>query len=188
MGREFISERLTLDHAAGALKCDRSAFGKITMIRTVLIFLLFACGTAQAGDLYRWVDERGTVSYSDQPPPPSAKKSQKLKGKANVVEVEKESYDLKQAKHLSPVTLYVTACGQFCDQATDLLKQRGIPYTPKDPSKEPEIAVELKKLTGAVDVPVIVVGGSAYKGFDAATWNRMLDAANYPKTAEQKAK
>ena len=160
------------------------------MIKTLLCFLLFACGAAQAGEMYRWVDEHGTVSYSDQPPPPSVKQSQKLKGKAkaNVVEVDKESYELKQAKHLSPVTLYSSACGQICDQATDFLKQRGIPYSAKDPSKEPEIAVELKKLTGAMDVPVIVVGGSAYKGFDAATWNRMLDAANYPKAAEPKAK
>lgn len=158
------------------------------MIRPLLFFLLFAAGAGQAGELYRWVDEHGAVSYSDQPPPPSAKKAQKLKGKSNVVEVDKASYDLKQAKNLSPVTLYVTACGQFCDQATDFLKQRGIPHTLKDPSKEPEIAVELKKLTGALDVPVIVVGGSHFKGFDAATWGRLLDAANYPKAGEAKGK
>ena len=160
------------------------------MFRAFLCLLSFTCVAAEAGDLYRWVDERGVVSYSDQPPPVSAKKSQKLKGKGkgNVVEVDKESFELKQAKNLSPVTLYTTACGQICDQATDLLKQRGIPYTPKDPSKEPEIAVELKKLTGTLDVPVIVVGGSHFKGFDAVTWNRLLDAANYPKVAEQKKK
>lgn len=158
------------------------------MIRIVLLVSLFACAAAQADELYRWVDERGVVSYSDRPPPPSAKQSQKLKGKANVVEVDKESYELKQAKRLSPVTLYVTACGTFCDQATDFLKRRGVPYTAKDPSSELEIAVELKKLTGAVDVPVLVVGGSAYKGFDADTWNRMLDAASYPKTGEAQAR
>jgi glutaredoxin len=163
-------------------------FQEMTMFRTVFCFLLFACGTAQAGDLYRWVDERGAVSYSDQPPPPSAKNAQKLKGKGNVVEVDKEPYELKQAKSLSPVTLYVTACGHICTQATDFLKQRGIPYATKDPTKEPEIAVELKKLSGAVEVPVIVVGGSHFKGFDATTWNRMLDAANYPKAAEVQAK
>lgn len=156
------------------------------MFRNLLCLSLFVGAAAHAGELYRWVDERGVVSYSDQPPPPSAKKAQKLKGKANVVEVDKESYELKQAKALTPVTLYVTACGQFCDQATDFLKQRGIPYTAKDPSAELEIAVELKKLTGAVDVPVIVVGGSHYKGFDAVTWGRLLDAANYPRAAEQK--
>lgn len=154
------------------------------MNRIAFCCLLLACGLAQAGELYRWVDERGVVSYSDRPPPATAKKAQRIKGKANVVEVDKESYALKQAKQLSPVTLYVTDCGQFCNQATDFLKQRGIPFVPKDPSKEPEIAVELKKLTGAVDVPVIVVGGSHYKGFDAASWGRLLDAASYPKTAQ----
>lgn len=154
------------------------------MIRIVVLVLLFAGAVAQAGELYRWVDERGVVSYSDRPPPPNVKQSQQLKGKANVVEVDKESYELKQAKRLSPITLYVSACGPFCDQAMDFLKRRGVPYTAKDPSSEPEIAVELKKLTGAVDVPVLVVGGSAYKGFDADTWNRMLDAASYPKAAQ----
>ena len=134
------------------------------------------------------MDEHGGVSYSDQPPPPSAKKVRKIRGKGNVVEVDKDSYELKQAKRLTPVTLYATACGQICDQATDLLKHRGVPYTAKDPSSEPEIAVELKKLTGALDVPVIVVGGSQYKGFDATTWNRLLDAANYPKAGEAKGK
>lgn len=146
------------------------------------LFLLTAClATAQADELYRWVDENGVVSYSDQPPPATAKKQQKLKGKSSVIEVDKESYELKQATTLSPVSLFVTDCGPLCDQARDFLKQRGIRYTAKDPSSEPEFAVELKKLTGSVDVPVIVVGNSAFRGFDAETWNRMLDAANYPK-------
>ncbi len=113
---------------------------------------------------------------------------QKIKGKANVVEVDKESYDLKQAKSLSPVTLYATACGPVCDQATDFLKQRGIPYSARDPSKASEIAVELKKLSGGLEVPVIRVGTSTFKGFEADTWSRMLDAANYPKAAPQSAK
>ena len=151
------------------------------MIRSLI--LLFACGLAQAGELYRWVDEHGAVSYSDLPPQVSAKKVQKIKGKANVVEVDKESYDLKQAKRQSPVILYATACGPVCDQATDFLKQRGVPYSAKDPSKAPEIAVELKKLSGGLEVPVIRVGASTFKGFEAAAWSHMLDTANYPKAA-----
>lgn len=158
------------------------------MNRIALYVCLLACSAAQAGEMYRWVDERGAVSYSDRPPPASAKQAQQIRSKANVVEVDKESYALKQAKSLSPVILYNTGCGQFCDQATDFLKQRGIPYTAKDPASEPEIAVELKKLTGAVEVPVLVVGGSHFKGFEAATWGRMLDAANYPKPAAPQAR
>jgi glutaredoxin len=151
------------------------------MYRILLGLLLCAAVAAQAGQLYRWVDAQGRVSYSDQPPPANAKKFTTVSGKANVVEVDKESYATRQAKKLSPVVLYATACGQFCDQAAEFLKLRHVPYTTKDPSKELEIALELKKLTGATDVPVLAVGGSFQKGFDTASWNRLLDAANYPK-------
>lgn len=151
------------------------------MYRILLGVLLLSAAVAQAGQLYRWVDDKGRVSYSDQPPPASVKKVTTVSGKANVVEVDKESYATRQAKKLSPVVLYATACGQFCDQAADFLKQRHVPHATKDPSKDLEIALELKKLTGATDVPVLAVGGSFQKGFDAESWNRMLDAANYPK-------
>ena len=153
----------------------------------LLAFTLLACGTAMAGDVYRWVDDHGKVFYSDQPPPPSAKKAEKFKSRANVIEVDKESYGLRQARQLSPVVLYVSDCGQICDQATDFLQQRDVPFSRRDPSQEPEIALELKKLTGATDVPVILVGSSHFKGFEALTWNRLLDAANYPKAGERKA-
>ena len=61
-----------------------------------------------------------------------------------------------------------------------------MPFSRRDPSSDPEVALELKKLSGATDVPVIVVGGSHFKGFEAMTWNRLLDAANYPKAGERK--
>lgn len=152
-----------------------------------LLFLVVPVAL-QAAELYRWVDERGVVSYSDQPPPPNIKKSEQLrKSKGNVVESDKEGYEMKQARSASPVTLYVTDCGPFCDQARDFLKQRGVPHASKDPAKDPEVAVELKKLTGTLEVPVIVVGGTHYKGLDPVTWGRLLDAANYPKPEKKKA-
>jgi hypothetical protein len=42
--------------------------------------------------------------------------------------------------------------------------------------------VELKKLAGAVEVPVIVVGKTHQKGFEAGSWDSLLDSAGYPKT------
>lgn len=153
------------------------------MDRTGLIALLgcLMLTPAWGGDLYRWTDERGGTHYSDQPPPGDARKAQRLSGKGNVVEVEKESFDTKLARDRSPVVLYSGNCGAFCEQAQDHLRQRGIPYTLKDPSKEPEYGVELKKLVGALEVPVIVVGKSHQKGFDASSWDSILDAAGYPK-------
>lgn len=152
------------------------------MFRGLLIVLLFASPWSQAGEVFRWQDERGGVHYSDQPPP-SARQVLKVRSKGNVMEVDKESFDTRLAREKNPVVLYASACGPLCDQARDHLTQRGIPFTTKDPSKEPEIAVELKKLAGALEVPVILVGKIHQKGFDMHSWDSLLDNAGYPKTA-----
>jgi glutaredoxin len=148
----------------------------------LLILLMFFSAFLHAGEIYRWTDERGGVFYSDQPPPVSARQASKVRSKGNVVDVDKESYEARQARDRNPVLLYANACGPICDQARDHLTQRGIAFTVKDPAKEPEIAVELKKLVGVVEVPVIVVGKTHQKGFEPTSWDSLLDAAGYPKT------
>lgn len=152
------------------------------MSRGLLILLLFAAASPQAAEVYRWLDATGRVHYSDQPPPPSAKQALKVKSKANVVDVDKESYETRLAREKNPVILYVTACGPVCDEAREHLTRRGVPFTAKDPSKDPEFAVELKKLIGVLEVPVIQIGTTHQKGFEAGSWDSMLDAAGYPKS------
>jgi glutaredoxin len=149
---------------------------------SLAIVTLCVASFAQASQLYRWVDANGRVSYSDQPPPANIKQVKTLSGKGNVIEVAKESYESKVAREKSPVTLYANACGPVCDQAQDLLKQRGVPFTLKDPSLTPEDAVEVKKLTGTLEVPVLLVGKTHLKGFEVSSWNSMLDNAGYPRT------
>lgn len=153
------------------------------MIRATYLFLLLASAWAvQAAEVYRWVDSAGSVHYTDRPPPASIKQVKTLSGKGNVVEATKESFDTKRAREKSPVTLYGGPCGPLCDMARAFLNQRGIPFEHKDPSREPEIALEVKKLTGSLEVPVLVVGKTHQKGFEPSSWGSLLDAAGYPKT------
>ena len=149
----------------------------------LLLLIQLTHPLAQAGEVYRWTDEKNVVHYSDQPPPPSAKQAAKVQSRGNVVDVDKESFETRRARDQNPVLLYSGACGPLCDQASDFLTQRGVPFTMKDPSKEPEIAVELKKLSGGLEIPVIVVGKLHQKGFEPGSWGSMLNAAGYPKTA-----
>ena len=153
------------------------------MIRAASILMLLAAAWGvQAAGVYRWVDSAGGVHYTDHPPPANVKQVKTLSGKGNVVEVAKESFESQMAREKSPVTLYAGDCGPVCDQARDLLKQRGIAFNHKDPGKEPEYAVEIKKLTGTLEVPVLVVGKTHQKGFESSSWESLLDAAGYPKT------
>lgn len=132
-------------------------------------------GQAMAADMYRWVDEKGRVVYSDQTPPANARNAQIIRksgAKTDVVAVE-ATQDAKP-----PVTLYHAACGAPCDQAKALLDQRAIPYTIKD-ATDPAIAAEIKKLTGAQEVPVLTIGGNVHKGFERTLWSNLLDAAGH---------
>jgi glutaredoxin len=135
-------------------------------------------------DSYRWLDEKGRVNYSDTSPPPNARNVQVLKksgDKRDVVPAEAPGKDAKP-----PVTLYTSNCGAPCDQAKALLDQRTIPYTIKDAS-DPAIATEVKKLSGAQEVPVLTIGGNVHKGFERTLWNNLLDAAGHRAPAKEPA-
>jgi len=143
-------------------------------------------GTASAplaaAQLYQWKDPQGRTVYSDQPPPPSIRNAQQKSFKGNLIEVG-ESYAAKTAREKNPVTLYASACGAPCDQARQLLTERGVPFTNKDPQANPEAQAALQKLTGRLSVPVLVVGSDKIDGFESGQWQAMLDRAGYPKAA-----
>jgi glutaredoxin len=145
---------------------------------------VLACA-AYAAEMYRWVDQEGKVHYSDSPPPASAKNvQQKDIGGGSTVSDDNLPYATRVAAKNFPVTLYTSDCGEPCKKAREHLIKRGIPFTQKNPAANRADADALKKLVGAPQVPVLVVGNSSpLKGYDAGSWDIALDAAGYPKTA-----
>ena len=150
-------------------------------IWTVLASLVVASPATAAEDLYRWVDEKGQVTYSDLPPPPSVEvaRQKRFGEKAGTQQL---PYALQVATRNFPVTLYTTDCGAACDQAGKLLTTRGVPFTQKN-AKDPQVAAELMKLAdGKLIAPMLLVGKSAVKGFEEGAWQSALDIAGYPKS------
>ncbi|MEK6211430.1 MAG: glutaredoxin family protein [Pseudomonadota bacterium] len=149
--------------------------------RMLLIMLISSAALVQA-ETYKWVDADGTIHYSDQPPPPSARKSERkqLGDKPGDVAM---PYVLQQAVKNFPVTIFVYDCGDGCNRARALLAKRGVPHTTKDPLA-PGMREELRKATGGDEVvPVLQVGRRVLRGFEEGQWNAALDDAGYPKTA-----
>ena len=147
----------------------------------VLVLLSFAA-TAQA-QLYRWVDEQGSVHYTDQPPPPNAKKVEEKKFTDNVVQTDKLPYSVQQAVKNFPVTLFTGDCGEVCTLAKAYLVKRGIPYSERLPGKNQEDLEQLKKVVKENYIPVLQVGkSSTLKGFNESEWASTLDQAGYPQT------
>jgi glutaredoxin len=94
-----------------------------------------------------------------------------------------EAYATKVAREKHPVTLYTSACGSACDQARQLLIQRGVPFSSKDLQASEDARNEVQKLTGKLNVPVLLVGSDKVEGFAAGQWQAALDRAGYPKSA-----
>lgn len=144
--------------------------------------MALATAPLAAAQLYQWKDAQGRTVYSDQPPPPSVKNAQQKNFKGSFIEGG-ESYSVRLAREKHPVTLYTSACGTLCDQARQLLIDRGIPFSSKDLQSDAAARDEVQKLTGKFNVPVLQVGSDNVEGFEAGRWQAALDRAGYPKSA-----
>lgn len=141
---------------------------------------VFACTLAQA-QVYRWTDENGRVRYSDTPPPATARDVRKKDFVVDPVEARKRAgRELAEATERFPVRLYTSpGCKEPCSGARAALNARSVPFE-EVPVWNAQGNEALHKLSGANQVPVLAVGDSLVRGFDAAAFERALDAAGYP--------
>jgi len=140
---------------------------------------LAAAFTAEAQtNVYRWVDKDGKVHFSDTPPPKDVKESssKRMGGDAGEPQL---PIATQEAMKRNPVKIYTsTDCGDLCENGRALLARRGIPYAERNAANK-EDAEAVKKLVGALQVPVMLVGERTVKGFDEELWNSALDNAGY---------
>jgi glutaredoxin len=119
------------------------------------------------------------VQYSDTPPPAGAKAVQKKQFRDNVIGGQ-GSYQLDKAMRESPVTLYSHPdCKDACQIARDTLNKRGIPFKEVSVDDQPK-QDELKRVSGGINVPVLVVGAQVETVINAQSYDRALDLAGYP--------
>jgi glutaredoxin len=150
------------------------------MLRTLIVLMAVLAAADASAQQYRWVDENGRVHYTDTPPPPSAKSAQKKNLKANAVGTQ-PNYSLSEALKNAPVTLYSHPdCRESCQIARDVLNQRGVPFTEVSATDAGKID-QLRRVSGVVTVPVLVVGAQVHTTPSAEAYNQALDLAGYPK-------
>lgn len=157
---------------------------QVRFVIGALVVTALAAAQAQAQtNVYKWVDQDGKVHFSDTPPPKDAKSSSQKRMGGGYVDDSQLPYATQLAMKKSPVTLYTSSdCGELCSQGRELLSKRGIPFSEKNAQTNATDAEALKKLIGALQVPVLVVGESALKGYSESTWQSALDGAGYPRT------
>jgi glutaredoxin len=139
-----------------------------------------------AQQLYRIVGPDGRVTFSDQPPPPSANSKVTTGRGGSFAETSGGAalpFELRSVVQRFPVTLYTGKdCGP-CDAGRNMLRNRGIPFTERTVEGNEDIEA-LKRLTGDVSLPLATVGSQQMKGYSESEWTQFLDAAGYPKTSQ----
>jgi glutaredoxin len=151
-----------------------------SMVLRALAVLAVLAAQAALAQQYRWIDEKGRVHYSDTPPPASARSVEKKKLAPNAVGAQ-PNYELSRAMKSAPVTLYSHPdCREACQLARDVLNKRGVPFTEVVATDDAKLD-ELRRVSGGVNVPVLVIGRQVETSPSASAYNQALDLAGYPK-------
>jgi glutaredoxin len=139
-----------------------------------------------AQQLYRIVGSDGRVTFSDQPPPPSANAKVTTGRGGSFAETSGNPslpFELRSVVQRFPVTLYTGKDCVPCGAGRNMLSNRGIPFVERTVESAEDLEA-LKRLSGDASLPLATVGGQQMKGFSDSEWTQFLDAAGYPKTSQ----
>jgi glutaredoxin-like YruB-family protein len=71
--------------------------------------------------------------------------------------------------------MFSTPTCTFCTQAKRYLRENNIRFTDIDVSRDEKAAMDIRRRTGQVGVPVIMINNRPVVGFDKPAINRMLN-------------
>ncbi len=148
------------------------------------LLLLGLTAAAPAAAQYKWVGPGGEVTYSDRPPPSGT----------HAVSVGTMSAPARRddaglpaalrdpaAKH--PVVLYTSSDCAPCQQARAHLSKRGVPFAERTIATGADADAFQRAGFQEASVPALGVGRERSVGYEASAWDRLLDAAGYPKSS-----
>jgi glutaredoxin-like YruB-family protein len=159
-----------------------------------MLFLLLAASTAGA-EMYQWIDENGSVTFKDTPPPPSKKGARKVKvykegdfdpappvptapaGRADrQVTAAAPAKSPEKQRFSGTVEIYVTEWCGYCKQAQRYMNSKGIPFVAYDIEKD-HAAKQRHKELGGRGVPLIIIGSNKMSGFSPDTLEYYLNSS-----------
>jgi glutaredoxin len=153
----------------------------MTRILILVAGVILLAASAQAQDLYKWVDEDGNVTYQDSPPPGDAGAAKPF---AEDAEVAAEIAAEKDALPDVPVTLYSVPVCEACDLVRNMLQKYGVPFDEKDASDNVAVQKKVKEIAGQLTVPVLAVGDSVVTGYSSSSITAELTSAGFTPVRE----
>jgi glutaredoxin len=150
----------------------------------IVALLASMASPAQAQTIYKWVDDKGRVQYSEKPP--AGAKSSAVEQRIPAVGSQARSEKNPQPQGAKPaataqrpaVTMYMTDWCPYCRQASEYFRRNRIPFVEHDIEKNANANAEYKA-KGGRGVPLILVGEQRMSGFSEDRMTQMLKAAGY---------
>ncbi|MFW2439090.1 MAG: glutaredoxin family protein [Arenicellales bacterium] len=153
----------------------------------LLLLVSFSFYPAAAGELYKWVDEKGNVTYQSSPPPENAAKVEKSKISTGVDDAVDKTETVKTAdKDVKPVVFYSKQECPSCGDVREYFALNGIPYEEIDLTDNKTEEEELEKKLGYSSVPTFGVGGKYISGFEKSLLKKILISEGYTFPKEEK--
>lgn len=161
------------------------------LILAGVVALAGAAGPATAQ--YKWRSLEGTIGYSDVPPPSGARLMNERADDEPAATAAAEPgaasevplpYELKTARDRFPVVLYTASGCAPCASARQHLAARGVPFSEKTISTSADFDAFKGRGFGENSFPAITVGREKLVGFESGAYDRLLNAAGYPRTSQ----
>lgn len=127
--------------------------------RFLLLLVLLLCGSAAIAEtLYRWVDDKGQVTFQGQPP------IDKVFTREDVVSTSGPAATAGTPQ--IEIIFYAVEVCEACDLARQDLIERGMAFTELNPEKDLEVGKSMIERFGKVEVPLILIGDAVIKGYN----------------------
>lgn len=154
----------------------------------VLAMLLVSAAGSVSAQLYKQVRPDGRVVYSDLPPDAAAAQGRSRvptpsPGGDAALDPSALPFALRAPTMRHPVVLYTAGDCIPCSDARMHLSRRGIPFAERFVRTDSDAAAFRQRGFGDLSFPAIAIGAQRLSGFQPGAWDRVLDAAGYPKAS-----
>ncbi len=150
------------------------------------IICLFTTASVGQEATYKWVDENGTITFRDTPPPKGTEATIVNPEPLATIEYgyggvpkneEQKSHPVSRRKtnqSFPEVNLYVTSWCGYCAKAKSFFNSKGVPFKVYDVERNSRAAKRHRKLNPSGSVPVAVIGGRTIRGFSPEAYAQAL--------------
>lgn len=125
------------------------------------MMLAGATGTSTAVEVYQCEDEKGSRTFESACPPGTREVGKRDYSTSNTTAAAEAGEEVPPE-----ITMYVVPDCDACDQFREFFASREIAYTTRDVKDDVTIQSELKKRSGELRAPTVMVGEKAIVGYN----------------------